>query len=118
MERLKLCPFCGKKPRVWFRQNFLTHFAIGCDTSTCMMWIPKDIKRSELHTYATCFRDKKHAIECWNARYDDERIAHMTNFFDTIGKIGKENVWMIIFRQKCKIAELKRRLEEHGEKDI
>ena len=68
MTELKNCPFCGQKPRIWERKRGVCNFTVGCDTPTCFVWIPDDVRLSELPNYATCYRTKEMAIDAWNTR--------------------------------------------------
>ena len=71
---LKPCPFCGKKPRLWYRSKGICKYTIGCDNPECFLWIPKDVLKSHLHNYAPCFREKKEAIEVWNTRPNENKM--------------------------------------------
>jgi len=72
MNKIKPCPFCGGKPRLWERKRGLCKYTIGCDNETCFVWIPKDVRLRELHNYATCYRIKQDAIDAWNKRRNDK----------------------------------------------
>ena len=63
MIKLKNCPFCGKKPKVWIRKCSDAKYAIGCTNPLCFLWIPKDVRLRELHNYATCYSEKKYLLE-------------------------------------------------------
>jgi len=60
MEKLKLCPFCGKKPSVGFYEPIEGHSLYSVECGHCVI--------------APCtpdFPSKKEAIEAWNTRAED-----------------------------------------------
>ncbi len=66
--KLKPCPFCGEKVKLWERKCFKAKYTIGCNNNNCFLWIPDDVHLRELHNYAVCYVDKKHLINDWNKR--------------------------------------------------
>ena len=67
-EDLKPCPFCGSPARFKERKCDIAKYAIGCSDSLCIIWLPNNVRKRELHTYATCWAEKEDAINAWNRR--------------------------------------------------
>jgi len=72
--KIKTCPFCGGKARLWIRKCDKTKYTIGCDNVTCFLWIPEDVRLRELHNYAPCYVEKKQLIEDWNKRPPTNKV--------------------------------------------
>ena len=66
--KIKPCPLCGRKVKLWVRKCALTKYTIGCTNELCFLWIPKDVELKQLHNYGTCYVSKKLLIESWNRR--------------------------------------------------
>ena len=66
--KIKPCPFCGSAPRVIERKCSPAHFGIGCTNIECIIFLPDDVKKRELHNYVWCWADKNEMIEKWNRR--------------------------------------------------
>lgn len=63
-----LCPLCGGEVKLWERKCDKAKYTIGCNNIECFLYIPPDVRLRELHTYGTCFCDKKELLKTWNTR--------------------------------------------------
>lgn len=70
-DELKQCPFCGSDAIMIERKCHKARYAIGCSNIACIVWLPKDARKRELHNYASCYVDKECAIKAWNRRYHE-----------------------------------------------
>lgn len=67
-EKLKPCPFCGSPAVMIERKSGAGHYAIGCTRESCIIFLPPNAKKNELHNYAWCYSHKENAIAAWNTR--------------------------------------------------
>jgi hypothetical protein len=68
MEKLKVCPFCGTEPVLKERKRGQGKYAIGCPNISCFLYLPDDVKKSELHNYTWCYAKLENLITAWNTR--------------------------------------------------
>lgn len=68
MKKLLLCPFCGSEPRLIERKCSNMKYGIGCSNTDCIIFLPEDVRKRELHNYVWCYVDKKELIKAWNNR--------------------------------------------------
>ena len=66
--RLLPCPFCGAKARFIERKCDQTKYGVGCSNIECILFLPPDVRKRELHNYVTCYVDRDTMIEAWNRR--------------------------------------------------
>jgi hypothetical protein len=67
-KEFKSCPFCGCEPRFIERKCDKTKYGIGCSNMDCIIWVPEDVHKRELHNYVICFVDKDEMTHKWNKR--------------------------------------------------
>ena len=69
-DKIKLCPFCGRKP--WIARDLNNDnekvYGIGCTNIDCFLWLPNDFKQGELHNYTAAYYEKSVMLEEWNKR--------------------------------------------------
>jgi len=65
---LKPCPFCGSDPRLIERKCDKTRYAVGCSNPECIIWLPPDVRKRELHHYTWCFVHLDDLVMRWNRR--------------------------------------------------
>jgi hypothetical protein len=68
MKKLLNCPFCNSKPRLVERKCDEAKYGIGCSNIECILFLPPDVQKRELHNYVTCYVRKEDLIKCWNRR--------------------------------------------------
>ena len=68
MDNVLPCPFCGSKPFMVERKCDKTKYGIGCSNIECILFLPLDVRKRELHNYVTCYVHKDELIKCWNRR--------------------------------------------------
>ena len=66
--KLKPCPFCGSPPRYMERRCYKVRHGVGCSNPECIIWLPPDARKSELHNYVWVFRDLAEMTRRWNRR--------------------------------------------------
>lgn len=70
--KLLPCPFCRSKPTLIERKCSKTKFAVGCSNIECIIYLPSDVNKRNLHNYAWAYVDKRELIKAWNKRSNDE----------------------------------------------
>ena len=67
--KLKPCPFCGSKARQISRgKQFGCCHAVGCSNAHCIIWLPDDVLKKDLHNYAFVWVEESDMVEAWNKR--------------------------------------------------
>ena len=66
--KLLPCPFCGSEPRFIERKCDEAKYGVGCSNIECILFLPPDVRKRELHNYVTCYVDKSVLIKAWNRR--------------------------------------------------
>jgi hypothetical protein len=66
--KLKKCPFCGSPARYVERKSYKVRHGVGCSNEDCIIYLPKDAYKSELHNYVWVFRDLSEMTRKWNRR--------------------------------------------------
>lgn len=62
------CPFCGSEPRFVERKHGFGRYAVGCSNIDCIIFLPENVKKRELHNYASCYAKIEYMVEAWNRR--------------------------------------------------
>ena len=69
---IKPCPFCGSKPLILSSKMHGGGYVIGCSNLECIIYLPDDAMKSELHNYGWCYKRKDEMIKDWNRRYKED----------------------------------------------
>lgn len=67
--KLLPCPFCGSEPRFIERKCDEAKYGVGCSNIECIIFLPHDVKKRELHNYVWCYVHKDQLVKQWNCRY-------------------------------------------------
>ena len=105
--KLKPCPFCGGKARLWTRKCDKAGYTIGCNNIECFLWIPDDVKLRNLHYYAPCYVYKEDLIKAWNFRYDKIKQISAKAVPDVIEFVGEKIKFNLKFIKWLKKWNLK-----------
>ena len=70
MREILPCPFCGSKPFLVERkcEKYKTNYGIGCSNIDCILFLPPDVRKRELHNYVMCYVHKHRMLDAWNRR--------------------------------------------------
>jgi hypothetical protein len=66
--KLLPCPFCGAEPLMIERKCDRTKFGVGCSNIECILYLPPDVRKRELHNHVRCYVDKDKMVTAWNRR--------------------------------------------------
>jgi len=72
MVRIKLCPFCGSEPLILSTKSHGGGYVIGCPNVDCIIYLPNDAMKSELHNYGWFYERRGQMIKDWNRRAGDD----------------------------------------------